>query len=408
MTTDPPPISVFTFFLTLPYPLPVPDESTPGTVEERTPEWDEWTPDLVGRLVGASEPLADGVVPGTRMAIRHREVTMSLSPATAFDAFKDWIEPPLPSGVVERLRRDVELGRENGMRTVISVVALSRFIPRATHPRGDHMTVGWLLGILRPALADLNGFLEALGLVAQRWDIGTLAPRSLPFMVPLLVESTHLGPSDEKQGATAMVTVHDARPVPPRGFETKDVLLTGAQGISNAANSGDQPYMLVLRLIHGAEGERLAGDPTKAMIDLNTAIEVLVSVTISEAGKLIGWGEERISKAISWRTGLKRRVSDHLAEILREPIDVKDDSGPWGRWFVGGYLLRNAAVHEGRRLHKAEVDDALDAAAAVLHDLRVRLSTNEAFADLASKLEIGVGFRQNWEAESAGLVFPWD
>ena len=92
------------------------------------------------------------------------------------------------------------------------------------------MTVGWLLDLLRPALADLDNFLEAIGILAGRWDIGALPSRSLPFMVPLLVESTHLGPAGAKQGATAMVPLHDHSPMLAERFETSTVLYDGARG----------------------------------------------------------------------------------------------------------------------------------------------------------------------------------
>lgn len=390
MTNEPPPVTVFTFFLSLPYAVPVPDGSTPGFVGRRTSDWDGWSPELLAALVGIPEPFSEQTAPGTRMAIRHRELTVPVPPAAAFEAFKDWIEPPLPPAVFQHLSEDTAKWGASGMPIVVSIVALSRFVPRSAHPRADEMTVGWLLGLFRSALADLNSFLEALGLVSQRWDIGTLSPRSLPSMVPLLVESSHLGPADEKQGATAIFPLHDAALTPPQRFEPSSELFAGAKGLSNAANQGDQPYMLVLRLIHGAEGERLAGDPTRAMIDLNTAVEVLVSVTVSEAGRLVGWDEDRVSRAISWRTGLKKRVSEHLSAVLGEPIDVKDGSQPWGRWFTGGYRLQNAAVHEGRDLRKAEVDTALAEAEDVLSDLQRRLSRHGAFEHLASRLDVPV------------------
>jgi hypothetical protein len=221
-------------------------------------------------------------------------------------------------------------------------------------------------------------------------------------------ESTHLGPAGEKQGATAMVPVHDLSPMLPERFETSSGLFDASKGISNAANQGEQPFMLVLRLIHGAEGERLGGDPTKAVIDLNTAIEVLVSTTISTAGPLVDWDQDRIAGAISWRTGLKRRVSDHLGALFGEEIATRDESEPWGRWFTGGYRLRNAAVHEGRILRKADVDGALAQAEEVVRDVRERLARKAKFAHLAERLEVEFGPQPAWEGVPVKIDFPWD
>ena len=128
-TEESPPLTVFTFLLTLPYAVPIPDGSTPGFVDRRTDDWDGWSPELTGRLVDGSGPLADDVVPGTRMAVRHREVTMPVSPAAAFDAFRDWIEPPLPPDVFARLAEDTRRWGASGVSNVISVAALPGTFP---------------------------------------------------------------------------------------------------------------------------------------------------------------------------------------------------------------------------------------------------------------------------------------
>ncbi len=405
---DPPPATVFTFFLALPYALPIPGELNPGFVDERTPIWDGWSPQQLADMVGIEEPFSPETVPGTRMAIRHREVTMPVPFVAAFEAFVDWIEPPLSEEVFARLRDDTEAHKETGMDIVLSVVALSRFMPRSEHPSSGSITVSWLLALFRRALNDLNSWLEALGLVTRRWDIGTLAPRALPAMVPILAESTHPDSSGGRQGATTIIPLHDAFPAFSQAFDPKLESYTNATKLSNEANQGHQPYMLAFRLIHAAEGERLAGDPTRAMIDLNTAIEVLVSVTLSEGGRSVGWDEEKIDAAIGWRTGLKKRVSEYLSELLGETIDPRDETSVWGLWFTGGYLLRNAAVHEGQRLTKDHVDVALEQARAVLKELREGLSRNEKLTELGGKLAIEFGADPPWEGDSVEINFPWD
>lgn len=246
-----------------------------------------------------------------------------------FEAFVDWIETALSQEGFSRLRNDTLAHKESGMTVVLSVVALSRFMPRSAHPSSDSMTVGWLLSLLRRALSDFNRLLEALGLTMRQWDIGTLSPRALPAMVPILIESTHPDTSGQRQGATTIVHLHDAFPAFAGSFDPELEPFTQATGLTNAANQGHQPYMLAFRLIHAAEGERLAGDPTRAMIDLNTAIEVLVSVTLSKGGKAVGWDESKIKEATGWRTGLKKRVSKYLSELFGEEIDTNDEATVW-------------------------------------------------------------------------------
>lgn len=408
MTNLPPPATVFTFFLALPYAIPIPDKTVQGFVEARTPLWDEWSPDDLGAMVGSPTPFGDDTIPGTRMAVRHRELNVPVPPVAAFEAFADWIEAPLPTEVFEYLSQDTAKWKASGMDIVVSIVALSRFLPRSAHPTSDEISVAWFHNLLRPALTDLSEFLESVGLSAQRWDIGALAPRSLPAMVPVLVESSYPDTKGNRQGATTIVPLHDAVLIAPSVFHPSVELLGRASELSNAANRGLQPYMLAFRLIHGAEAERLAGDPTRAVIDLNTAIEVLISVTLSEAGRRSGWDEQKIAKAIGWRTGLKRRVSEYLSELVGEPIDVGGNSGPWGRWFTGGYRLRNAAVHEGRRLLKADVDGALEQAKDVVIDLRSRLAGRENFEELSRMLAIEFGGNPAWESELLKIRFPWE
>lgn len=72
MSADPPPATVLTFFLALPYALPIPDGTNPGFVDERTPMWDGWSPEQLAAMVELEEPFSPETVPGTRMAVRHR------------------------------------------------------------------------------------------------------------------------------------------------------------------------------------------------------------------------------------------------------------------------------------------------------------------------------------------------
>jgi hypothetical protein len=53
-----------------------------------------------------------------------------------------------------------------------------------------------------------------------------------------------------------------------------------------------------------------------SVIDLNTAVEILVSASINEAGTLVGLSAEEIADAN--RPGVKRRGRNYLAKIFDE------------------------------------------------------------------------------------------
>ena len=165
--------------------------------------------------------------------------------------------------------------------------------------------------------------------------------------------------------------------------------------------------MLVFRFIHSAVSERLAGDSTRAVIDLNTAVEILISVTINEAGPLVGISADDIADAN--RPGVKRRVRIYLAKIFDEKIDVDDAKSPWGRWFGDGYMRRNEAIHEGASLEWEAVDRAFDQARALIADVKAKLEKRESLVALSSKLALELGHRNpSFEDQILGIAFPWD
>lgn len=165
--------------------------------------------------------------------------------------------------------------------------------------------------------------------------------------------------------------------------------------------------MLVFRLIHSAVSERLAGDATRAIIDLNTAVEVFVSVTVNEGGPLVGLTAEDLTDAN--RPGVKRRVRTYLARMLQEELDVNDVGTPWGEWFNDGYMRRNEAVHQGLPIDKDAVDRAFQQAGAVVAEVKKQLEARDPLQDLASKLtlEFGAG-NSSFEEELLPIAFPWD
>lgn len=405
-----PPITLFTFFLELPFSLPVPERMSTVTVgDQRNEHWDGWTDRSVAQIL-TREPeqtFPPGFGPGTRIVVRHVAVTDRVPLFVAEEAFSAWVDELFSEDDAEERREKREDWGETGLSVMKSVVALSRFVPRSAHPRGEEITVGWLMSQFRAALAEFNEFLEALGFVLGRWNIGAVSLRDLPAEIPVLIGSTHLGPHGRPHGITFTARIHNAYPVLAEHFEPEHEAVEEAVSLSNLARHGEQPYMLVFRFIHSAVSERLAGDSTRAVIDLNTAVEILVSVTVNEAGPLVGLSAEEIADAN--KPGVKRRVRTYLAKVFDEKIDVDDPGGAWGRWFADGYMRRNEAIHEGADLKWEAVDRAFDQARALIAEVKAKLEQREPLVALSSKLALDLGRRDpSFEEQILGIAFPWD
>jgi hypothetical protein len=270
------------------------------------------------------------------------------------------------------------------------------------------MTIGWLLTQFRAGLADLNGILEALGFVLSNWSVGALSLRDLPAELPVLIESTHRPESGRPRGITFTARVHDAYPVLADAPEPDFAPAATAIELSNRARHDEEPYMLVFRFLHSAMSERLAGDPTRAVIDLNTAIEIMIRVTVVEGAEAAGLTAQEVTSAEE--AGARKRVSRYLAKVCgEEQIDVDDPKTPWGLWFSDGYMQRNAAVHQGQAVDRHAVDRAFDQAGAVVAEVKSRLEVQPTLLELGEKLALRFsGAGPSFEDEILKIGFPWD
>lgn len=405
-----PPITLFTFFLELPYALPMSTERATVTVDHRDEHWDGWSDEEVAQILTREpeNPFPPDFVPGTRIVVRHVKATDRPPLLVAEEAFADWVDPLFTEAdAVEREAKRDEWGR-SGLSVVKSVVALSRFVPRPAHPRGREMTVGWLLSQFRRALTDLNGVLEALGFVLGRWEVGAVALRDLPAEIPVLIGATEQLPDGRPAGITFTARIHDAFPALAGHFDPELKPTEEAIELSNLARHDEQPYMLVFRFVHAAEGERLAGDASRAVIDLNTAIEVLISVTLNEGGLIAGLTAEEIDSAN--RAGPKNKVKKYLARMFgEEKSDIDDPDSVWGRWFGDGYLLRNEALHEGASLDRDAVERAFVQASEVIAEVKEKLEASEPLIRLGKQLAIDMRRRlPSSDDQLLEISFPWD
>jgi hypothetical protein len=404
------PITLFTFFLELPHVLPISAERAAVTVDLRDEHWEGWSDDEVAQILTREpeNPFPPEFVPGTRIVIRHIQTAERAPLLVAEEAFADWVDELFTESDTAQRRAKREEWGSSGIQIMKTVIALSRFVPRSAHPRGSEMTVGWLLSHFRRALSDFNGVLEALGFVLGRWDVGAVALRDLPAEIPVLIGTTERLADGRPAGITFTARIHDAYPVFAEHFEPELQPTEEAIELSNLARHGDQPFMLVFRFVHAAESERLAGDSTRAVIDLNTAVEVLISVTLNEGGLVSGLTAEELKSAN--QAGPKNKVKKYLGRMFDVgEIDIADPGTAWGRWFTDGYLLRNEALHEGTSLDRDVVERAFEQASEVIAEVKEKLEESETLKELGKKLAIDMRRRgATFDEELLGISFPWE
>lgn len=402
--SSPAPITLFTFLLELPFAVPFPNNVGARTLDVPGPGWDGWTPDLRRQLTG----LPGDLVPGTRILVRHHQVNVTPSLLAPEEVFADWSDPLRKPEDIPLARAERAAWRDQGLDVMQSVVALTRFVPRSKHPMAAELTHAWVRSLFELALADLNQLLAALGLVLHRWDLGAVTFRDLPALLPVLAETAPRRP-DRNEGTRFLVRLHDAYPAPSKKFDPERKPVEEAIALVMAANHGQQQFMLAFRFLHAAMAEQIAGDPTRAVVDFNTAVEIIVSVVLREGGSALGWDATRIEKATGPKTSYASRVRHHLAKVLAEEIDTADAATAWGRWWEVGYQKRNSAVHRGEKLTGADAATAAEACGVLIRHIKDRLAVNPDLAALSKELAMSIDRAAGWKTELVeGVVFPWE
>ncbi|HEY1777062.1 MAG TPA: hypothetical protein VGG41_12960 [Solirubrobacteraceae bacterium] len=231
------------------------------------------------------------------------------------------------------------------------------------------MTVRWLTAVFHGMLAELNRVLDHVGFATRDWAITAIERRDLPAVLPVLLLSSHSDENLQPRASTFPIPLHNDMPYfIEMGEPSPDpVPIETAIAMVTASNRGRKPFEGMFRFLRAANSERIAGDATRCVVGLATAMELLFSQLIATAGPVLGWDQARIDRANRDATGLRGRVADHLGPLLTNAqIDVADTTSPWGEWWAKGYALRNEAVHDGRRLDDDDVRAAWRAASRLL------------------------------------------
>ncbi|HEX8750127.1 MAG TPA: hypothetical protein VF732_03360 [Nitrospira sp.] len=393
----------------MPHALPMSGQHALVTIEPRSEHWEGWSDDEIAQIPtrDPSIQFPPGFVPGTRIVVRHHRADVPVPLLVAEEAFADWVDPLFTEAEKAERRAKRAEWAASGIAEMKTVVALSRFFPRSAHPRGEDITAGWLRAEFRRALTDFNGVLDALGFVLGRWDVGAIELRDLPAEVPVLVGATQRLSDGRPAGITFTAQMHDAFPVFPEHFSPDLQSTEEAVELTNRARHGDEPYMFVYRFLHTAERERLAGDTTRALIDLNTAVELMLAITLERGGPIVGFTADEQNGAA--QAGAKNKVAKYLAKLLAEEIDIDDPGTAWGAWFTGGYKLRNDAIHEGIALDRQLVERAFGQGWGALAELKTKLEGRSSLKKLGGQFAVDLGRQPDPAGDPPlGFSFPWD
>lgn len=409
--TDPrAPVTLFTFFLELTRALPVQSGTMYISYADRDEQWSGWADADVAGLLGGGievEEIPAGSVPHTSMIARHLTESEPAPLSRVEAAFGDWeMQSLIPPDTPNRPGAEPEPGRAT-IEVVKSVVALTRFVPQSAHPPGRELTVAALHRIMFGGLVHLNALLEPLGFVAGRWEIGALTLADVPPEVAVLVDHTGTLPGEQREMIAFVTEIHDGYPTLAGDLEDDGSIAREAIGYHGGEKDGGQPFLEVFRFIHAAEGERLVGDHTRALVDLNTAVELLIRFVLYYGHAMTGVSEEDALKAN--RASLKQKVRKHLPELLGREIDIENPGGPWGAWFSDGYMLRNRAVHEGELLDYDAVERAFGQASELIDDLKTSLMANEQLRELGEQIAVEPHPPdQRNRDDLLNIEFPWD
>jgi len=185
-------------------------------------------------------------------------------------------------------------------------------------------------------------------------------------------------------GTSFVYPIHSEMPY--SGFEERRADGEIAFELARSIYHNEQPYVLFFELMQRAVQAWNTHRFAQAIISIGTAIEVMVSVTVTEASPLLGEPTGRAEAVLN--AGLANVFRDHLARYIGVPVDFDDTSTPFGHWWNGGYKLRNQVVHSAHRPTEAETQDGFDGAMEVI-------------------MAVGDGLRANPTTEPLGATLAW-
>jgi hypothetical protein len=326
-----------------------------------------------------------GRSPVCRLVFRNTNVKMPLPLQAADFAFGEWTRPFFNDAAWEERNRILDDAARSGIDVRRTVVAITRFV----HPESWGQTADERLALLgrefQAGLDFLNDYIITLSMVRGDPSLGPVARGDLAAACPVIVDAV---PMQEgvRRGTTFIYPIHEQ--LPDFVYDIQEIDAEVGQQLEElfgARRYEDFPVLLYYEFLHSAEASRRLHRYIPAIASLGTAVEVLFSGVIRLMGAIDEHDDAEIEAAL--RARLRNQVEHHLPKYVNVEVDLTDASNPFGRWWAGGYQLRNNVLHEGHRPTEAEVDSAFDDAGAVVEAIEAGMKTEE---------REGPGFRVMW------------
>jgi len=324
-----------------------------------------------------------------RLTFRRCYVPERAQLVAAATAFEDWIEPVAQPEMFEEQRKLRARYLTGGSYGWISVVAATRFVPAKDWPADENDRSALLGRELDESLNALNEYLISLSLARQDPSIVPIARGDLPALCPVILETAPM-PDGKRNGTSYMYQIHHNLIYPQRPPREPDEIdeaeLLAAQ-IARRAHLGGEPFFPFYELIQQAIGYFDRSLFRTSAISTGSAIEVLFSTVIRETGHVRGESPRDYGGIL--RAPLKSQVKDHLSKYANCDVDLKDKANAFGRWWKGGYELRNRVVHEGYKPTRDESRAALDDAMEVVRALRSGMLSDPVTRPVGEDLQWG-------------------
>lgn len=380
-----PPLFWLDFYLPLPFDTGLhnrlfkraeldPDRQNRGKI----PGWEDVTIDPSSSgLPEFSEP---GVWPCSLFAFRQLQVREPASMLAAIQAFpEDLIKS---ESRLARWLAQIRMGRQE--RISRTVVRLCRLDSPPTAPPSED----WIKDQFETCLGHLNEVMVAIAVSQDEAPAVPVHPSELGPRIPSF--QTEVGRRLQGLHAERIPIVLELR---PRHTEPAVMSPEDSERLVNLLPdpSFRRPFLPLLGFLVGSRAALRRGQPAQAVVDANTAIEVLVSRVIAEVGPIKDpsrYDEQKVRNLLD-AAGFKGRLVDHFAPILGLGIDLDDVSTPIGRWWIDCYQLRNRIVHRGYRPSDREGWHAFDGAVGLIEATGRELAEDPTVPDLGTGWHIG-------------------
>lgn len=371
------PFSVVSFFLELGFDVGLPDRSSLVLAEDDMPfaGWEgvPWGPSPGMPPV----PEADGPLAST--SLYFRRVSLRTRPFQATDlAFGSVIHASRDRRslrVLQRIRARVMGLRFRESQTVVQVMRLTDE-PQAVSGQIDP---DWISNQFDACLQALNEHLSSIAIVAQDVGVGPVSPRDLSAVVPCLVSQvSSAGVTNTSLVFALHWNVSHEKGIIPNEVYSAAAKLTADKRTGRAvlAAFGEQ-WLAANRALSG-------GRLREAVLEAQTAMELLINILVRECGPVCGYDDQRVAGVLE--TSFKNRVVDHLETLCGSPVRIDDCDNVFGRWWGTGYRLRNRVSKEGYTPSLTEAREALDSVGAAAREIGRGLTERPETRDLGRTL----------------------